>query len=605
MDEKKAEKLHRFLPTHLSQTSLPQTVVPPTVVTAELAALGHVRGGGPPAQAAFAATGAAVSFLVASANFLVNGVSAQVGAAAANGHWLSLRGRVRAALLVSVAVGLVWGLALAGLRGLVIDQVLSLRRDAAAAAEPFFVLRAAALPFVLLNSAVAGTLQGYGRVGASAAIAGLAAALEALGVAALLLRQENAAGGARLSHFVPPLVLVGRASLTATALASAAGLLLVQCSAPEKSRDPLGLSSFFYLRAPATTVVPDEDTHGGVDLDVALVSSSGAGAEGGAEAGGNEGEEEEEEEPRLSMRTILKELVSGSLYLFGRSICLQTTFLTVRFFTFEQVADGERGRERGTEVKKNSSLKRKRKKKKKNFLKKQGVAVASRRGTAALSAHAILSQSWMFTSTVCDGVETAACVLGSRLAAVAKSGSGSRQGGGGDEEGDEGRREATSRAAASSSSSSNATLQQRAARAKQAFLLLSKRLLLSGVAIGTTYSLLMTLFREQIARVFTRDEGAIAFLLSGPAWPVVVAAQPLNSLVFISDGLIYAVRDFRGAFLSMFVSFALGFLPALALFAGVVDRAGVFPIWLAKAFHNVGRLAGVSWFVWVGHYRRW
>ena len=265
MDEKKAEKLHRFLPTHLSQTSLPQTVVPPTVVTAELAALGHVRGGGPPAQAAFAATGAAVSFLVASANFLVNGVSAQVGAAAANGHWLSLRGRVRAALLVSVAVGLVWGLALAGLRGLVIDQVLSLRRDAAAAAEPFFVLRAAALPFVLLNSAVAGTLQGYGRVGASAAIAGLAAALEALGVAALLLRQENAAGGARLSHFVPPLVLVGRASLTATALASAAGLLLVQCSAPEKSRDPLGLSSFFYLRAPATTVVPDEDTHGGVE----------------------------------------------------------------------------------------------------------------------------------------------------------------------------------------------------------------------------------------------------------------------------------------------------------------------------------------------------
>ena len=44
--------------------------MPPTVVTAELAALGHVRGGGPPAQAAFAATGAAVSFLVASANFL-------------------------------------------------------------------------------------------------------------------------------------------------------------------------------------------------------------------------------------------------------------------------------------------------------------------------------------------------------------------------------------------------------------------------------------------------------------------------------------------------------------------------------------------------------
>ena len=87
----------------------------------------------------------------------------------------------------------------------------------------------------------------------------------------------------------------------------------------------------------------------------------------------------------------------------------------------------------------------------------------------------------------------------------------------------------------------------------------------------------MLVFREQIARFFTRDEGAIAFLLSGPAWPVVVAAQPLNSLVFITDGLIYAVRDFRGAFLSMFLSFALGFLPALGLFAGIVDKVGVVP----------------------------
>lgn len=199
----------------------------------------------------------------------------------------------------------------------------------------------------------------------------------------------------------------------------------------------------------------------------------------------------------------------------------------------------------------------------------------------------------MFTSTICDGIETAACVLGSRLAAVAKKGGG---GGGGAGQADE-EREGNSRP------SSNTA--QNAARAKQAFLYLSRRLLLSGIGIGATYSLLMLVYREQIARFFTRDEGAIAFLLSGPAWPVVVAAQPLNSLVFISDGLIYAVRDFRGAFLSMALSFALGFLPALALFAGFVDKAGVFPIWIAKTVHNVGRLVGVSWCVWARHFRRW
>lgn len=308
-NNEEASSPHSLSP--LSKHAL-SSVVPPTVVTAELAALGHVRGGGPPAQAAFAATGAAVSFLVASANFLVNGVSAQVGAAAASGHWKSLRGRVRVALLVSGVVGCLWGLALAALRDLVIDNVLSLRRDAAKAAEPFFNLRAAALPFVLLNSAVAGTLQGYGRVGASAALASLTASLEALAVVFLLLRQENAAGGARMSHYSPPLVLVGRASLAATALASLVGLILVQTSAPERSKDPLGLSSF--LRAPGTTIVPDEDTHGGADLDVArpLVSENYEGEE-----------EEDDEEPPLSMRKLFSELVSGSLYLFGRSICLQ------------------------------------------------------------------------------------------------------------------------------------------------------------------------------------------------------------------------------------------------------------------------------------------
>lgn len=203
----------------------------------------------------------------------------------------------------------------------------------------------------------------------------------------------------------------------------------------------------------------------------------------------------------------------------------------------------------------------------------------------------------MFTSTVCDGFETAACILGSRLAAVAekKSSGGGRSDDGGNGGGDDEEQEG---------SPTNAT-NERAARAKEAFLFLSKRLLLSGIAIGSTYSILMCLFREKIARIFTKDEGAMAFLLSGPAWPVVVAAQPLNSLVFISDGLIYAVKDFRGAFLSMFLSFAFGFLPVLGLFAGVVDKVGVFPIWLAKSVHNVGRLAGVSWFVWVRHYRRW
>ena len=191
------------------------------------------------------------------------------------------------------------------------------------------------------------------------------------------------------------------------------------------------------------------------------------------------------------------------------------------------------------------------------------------------------------------------------MAKKSGSGGGGGGGGGGGEGAADGGEEDEELEGTSRAAGSNSSTAQRAARAKQAFLLLSKRLLLSGVAIGTTYSLLMLLFREQIVRVFTRDEGAIAFLLSGPTWPVVVAAQPLNSLVFISDGLIYAVRDFGGAFWSMVLSFALGFLPALGLFAGVVDRAGVFPIWLAKAVHNVGRLAGVSWFVWVRHYRRW
>ena len=123
-----------------------------------------------------------------------------------------------------------------------------------------------------------------------------------------------------------------------------------------------------------------------------------------------------------------------------------------------------------------------------------------------------------------DSLESAAVVLGSRIAAV---------------EGDR-------------------------LAAKRAFTTLARRLFTAGVAIGGAAAAVMALQPRFLARVFLGTAAPAATdLLLHRTLAVVAAAQPLCAATFVSDGLVFATRDFAGARDVMVASFALLFAPAL------------------------------------------
>lgn len=213
--------------------------------------------------------------------------------------------------------------------------------------------------------------------------------------------------------------------------------------------------------------------------------------------------------PDPPMRTLILQFVSGGSAILVRSLTLQLTFFAA-------------------------------------------VSVAARRGTSALVAHAAAAQLWMATSYTVDGLESAAIVLGSRVAAAADRGA-----------------------------------------AKAAFAALSHRLLAAGVAIGVVASALLTLFPVALARLFVGGDADALNLLTHRTLTVLAAAQPLCAVTFITDGIVYALpspKRFVWARNVMVASFACLFVPTLTLAA--TRTTGVWAIWVAKVAHNAGRASG-------------
>ncbi|PRW58447.1 MATE efflux family [Chlorella sorokiniana] len=184
------------------------------------------------------------------------------------------------------------------------------------------------------------------------------------------------------------------------------------------------------------------------------------------------------------------------------------------------------------------------------------LAAAARLGTAVLAAHSIVGQLWVVISYAVDGFAAAGIVLGSRLYGFARSGP------------------------------------QLRAAAERHMRRLTARVLWSGGLLGAAAGLGFHLARGSMPHWFTSDPAVVEALLGGGAWTVLALAQPMNGLLFVFDGLMYATQAFRYVRDYMALGFALVFLPALAL------EAFTFPslanIWLAKAALNVWRLAGAA-----------
>ena len=160
--------------------------------------------------------------------------------------------------------------------------------------------------------------------------------------------------------------------------------------------------------------------------------------------------------------------------------------------------------------------------------------------TDSLNAHAVVLQLWMITSYVVDGFADAGTMLGAKLL------------GAGD------------------------VRQMR---------WLTTVLCVLGLGTGVAAGVLLAVLRDPLITVFTRNTATIE-LLRGPLWVVLCVLQPINALVFVYDGLLYATRSFR------YVRNAL-LIGALAIFAPALGAAvcvhTLLAIWIAKAALNVWR----------------
>ena len=83
---------------------------------------------------------------------------------------------------------------------------------------------------------------------------------------------------------------------------------------------------------------------------------------------------------------------------------------------------------------------------------------------------------------------------------------------------------------------------------KVLFRRMTERLVFCGLTVGLLFSVALLVARGPITRVFTlKNSGSkpLVLLYLGKVWPVLALMQPINSLVFVYDGLIYAVQRFR------------------------------------------------------------
>jgi putative MATE family efflux protein len=168
-------------------------------------------------------------------------------------------------------------------------------------------------------------------------------------------------------------------------------------------------------------------------------------------------------------------------------------------------------------------------------------AVATRFGDAAIAAHQVAFQLWIFLALVLDSVAIAGqIIVGRELGA--------------------GRRDAAYGA--------------------------SERMIWLSVALGAVFAALVLALAGVLPRAFTDDASVLdeAALL----WPLFALMQPLNGAVFALDGILIGASDGPFLALSMVVAFAAC---AAVLAASLVGDWGIRGVWSALVVLIVVRLA--------------
>jgi putative MATE family efflux protein len=181
------------------------------------------------------------------------------------------------------------------------------------------------------------------------------------------------------------------------------------------------------------------------------------------------------------------------------------------------------------------------------------AAVAARFGAAALAAHQIALQLWMFCALALDAVAIAAqALVGAALGA-----------------GDE----AFARG-------------------------LARRLLLVGLASGTAFAIVIGALAGVLPKLFSTDPQVYRQAMR--AWPWFVGMQPLAGVVFALDGVLLGAGDVRYLRNLTIVATIGGFLPAIWL--AYWFRLGLGGVWAGLTLLIVIRLGALLVRIRSGHW---
>ena len=207
-------------------------------------------------------------------------------------------------------------------------------------------------------------------------------------------------------------------------------------------------------------------------------------------------------------------------------------------------------------------------------------AVAATLGMHVLAAHQIVVQLWLITSYTVDAFAIAGNCIGANLAAL--------------------RLGQPDRSGSRSSDLDDASIRDHNDCVRGLLRTLTFRLLVMGSAVGCGACLLMGLLKDDIIDIFTSDPAVSSRLRA--VWPILAAAQPVNSLVFVYDGLLLASASYAFMRNMMAFGFCLVFVPTISLQC-VYASPSLSAIWLSKFALNVERLIAAAWRIHCGWLR--
>jgi Na+-driven multidrug efflux pump len=457
--------------------------------------------------AAFAAVGVTVGVATRLFNFLVDGISAKVGKAVGVRQWDAVTARIRLSLVTSLIAGISASLLLAILKQPISTHLLKLKPEVELAAAGYWQLRITAVTVQLLQMSISGILQGFNRVATSALINTVQCLLEMTGSAIVLICKVNIPWF--YDSHLAGLGAMGFVTLITTMITAVGGLVSIAVLPPVEA--PTEFQPF------ATTSISVQGQYkhqDGADDDISVTDGIGGG--GPEELLLPLPEDNGDEDG--SQAIITTQPAPGNAYLFDflldgfnmfvRSMVLQATFFGA-------------------------------------------LIAASRLGTAALAAHAVINQLWILISYIVDGFAAAGIVLGSRLAGYAHD-------------------------------------TQHAQHAKQHFEILIKRVVFAGLLCGIICSMCFAIEKSRIIGWFTDSPDIIA-ILDDRTWWILTISQPFNAIVFVYDGLMYASQNFAYIRNAMSGGFILVFLPLLII--EMTNIHALWAIWAAKFALNIWRAA--------------